>query len=673
MRITIAACLLALTAACDRPDTLTSTTHALDGLDVVELERAAAKPWLEHDDESKLTETFLLQALTAGYSADPASADGQTTIVRTALVEWAARVRHELGDDLHTAVPALSEDPECAGSMIGDHDLIDYVDAVTRQEPRERDVITALDRLSRHLGCLGEVQSMRLAEAMTSGFTDVRFGLERNQLAETIPYVVQATSVPMLLVHEIERRRGEDAPLSRWFAEYADLLREGAVLRHHPSSWHGLWLYDRSTGRLHGFRVADKAEDNNAVDLAAFFEFVAHPKPYDVRCGFSEVVRRGTSDGNYLCQAAACARGELDAATCENKVDGGGGGDSNSDGFSIPGLAMSETMACVTAQSISPNEKQLSCVSEATGFASKPLGAATKEMQQVGMAGAKVGGNCDLMDQAWRDYERRNARAQASYEYTVQTYTDMLTNEIEKLKPLQAANNIELDKDPTSSEAAATQAAVDAQEEAIAKAAALLAEKTAAAAAKREADRKAALEALRKAQAAASTGSGAGSDSGSGAGSDSDDDRCVEGSDRCGNGCSAITAQIQAVLDCAMAETTPESRNPLRGCGLACDPVDPEKPDSGMLCLETLAKNPTSTVSAACWSVRCGPSSASSDTRGCCGSDGKTTLGEPQLPSLCQQAHCENGAATYVAGRCTCGGGTGGGVPGGPLLTPMFP
>jgi hypothetical protein len=92
-----------------------------------------------------------------------------------------------------------------------------------------------------------------------------------------------------------------------------------------------------------------------------------------------------------------------------------------------------------------------------------------------------------------------------------------------------------------------------------------------------------------------------------------------------------------------------------------------------MVCLETLAKNPSSTVSAACWSVQCGPSSASSDTRGCCGG-GKTTLGEPQLPNLCHQAHCENGAAAaYSAGRCTCGGGTGGGVFGGPFVSPMLP
>src|SRR4051812_39424106 len=98
MRITIAACLLALTAGCDRPDSQTSTAQALDGLDAVELERVAAKPWLEHDDESKAPEAGLLEALTAGSSADPASADGHTAIVRTALVEWAARVRHELGD-----------------------------------------------------------------------------------------------------------------------------------------------------------------------------------------------------------------------------------------------------------------------------------------------------------------------------------------------------------------------------------------------------------------------------------------------------------------------------------------------------------------------------------------------------------------------------------------------
>jgi len=93
-----------------------------------------------------------------------------------------------------------------------------------------------------------------------------------------------------------------------------------------------------------------------------------------------------------------------------------------------------------------------------------------------------------------------------------------------------------------------------------------------------------------------------------------------------------------------------------------------------MVCIDTLVKNPTSTVSAACWSVRCGPTSASGDTGGCCGGDGETKLGEPKLPNLCHQAHCDNGgAASYVGGQCTCGGGTGGGVPGGPFVPPMLP
>jgi hypothetical protein len=396
MRIPIAACLLALAAGCDRPDTLAATAQAIDGLDAVNLERFAAKPWLARSEESPMVEASLLEALTAGYATDPASADGHKAIVRTALVEWAARVRHDLGDSLRTAVPTLADDPECAGSLIGDLDLIDYVAAVTARESSQREVVIVLERMSRHLACLGELQSVRLAHAMTGAFTDVRLGLEGNQLAEVLPYVVQATSVPMLLVHDIERYRGEDAPLSHWFAQYADLLREGAVLRRHPSSWHGLWLYDRITGRLQGFKVSDTADDDNTVDLAAFFEIVAHPKPYDVRCSFAEVVRRGTSDGNYLCQAAACARGELDAATCANKPDGGGGGDSNSGDFSIPGMAIGDTLACLTAQSISPNEKQLRCVSEATGSASQRPFASTKELQQVGMAGAKVGGQCDL-------------------------------------------------------------------------------------------------------------------------------------------------------------------------------------------------------------------------------------------------------------------------------------
>jgi hypothetical protein len=676
---TLAACVLALTfGACDRPDSTSTTTLALDGLDAVELERAAAEPWLRHDKQSPEIEAALAKALLGGYAANPATPDGHAALVRTALVEWAARVRHQLGDGLHTAVPAFADDPECRGSLIGDQALIGYVDAITRGEPRERDVVAALDAFARQLACIGELQSVQLADAMTHAFADVEDGLARNQLAEAVPLLVQAVSQPMLLVHDIERRRGPDAPLAVWFAEHEHLLREGAVIRRHPSAWHGLWLYDRITGRLRGFRVADDATDDNTVDLDALFEFIARAPLSGARCSLAEVVQRGTRGGAYACLAEACARGEVDPKTCAQEVDGGGGGGGDAGGgggVSIPGMSSGGLLACITTQTASPTESQLQCLSEATGWGASPRGFASKGIDKVGMAGAKIGGQCDLMDQAVNDYNRRVKRAQEDYEFRVQQAREALRNANDAYKAAREELDAALAIDPNSGESTAAQKEVDAAKEKVNQEAARFEKAKAEAAAKREADRKAAEEALRKAQqAAAAAGSGSGSGSGSGTGSDGgDDERCVDGSQGCGNGCSAITAEIQAMLDCVLEPTTPETLDPLGGCGLACDPLDPEESKSGLACVETLAENPLSKLSAACWSVRCGPNSETAGAAGCCGSDGRTIGGELQLPDPCATAHCTGGRpAGGFGGTCTCGG-TGGVIPGGPELTGFPP
>ena len=131
------------------------------------------------------------------------------------------------------------------------------------------------------------------------------------------------------------------------------------------------------------------------------------------------------------------------------------------------------------------------------------------------------------------------------------------------------------------------------------------------------------------------------------------------------------------MLDCVREEAKPTD-DPLGGpggCGLACDPIEPEHDGSGKLCLRELADDPAAVVSQACWSVRCGPNQAgaSADVAGCCGGPGGVTEGGAPLPDPCAQAHCEDGAATFVGGRCTCSDSTGGGMPGGPIVIPGRP
>ncbi|MBP9205136.1 MAG: hypothetical protein KBG28_14300, partial [Kofleriaceae bacterium] len=417
--------LLALTAlttatACDQTSVSRQVQLALDGEDPVAIERTMAPYWLERApgaiDE---IEAALDEALRAGYGADPSTADGSAALTRTALVEWARRVRRELGDGLATAVPALREDPGCAGSLIGDQALIDYVDAVTARQARVHQAVGALTHLGRHLTCIGELQSLRLAWAMRTAFLDVEVGLRQNQLAEIVPMLALAVSSPMLLVHDVERRHGDDTPLARWFVEYADLLREGAVWRHHPAAWHGLWLYDRHLGRLRGLRVVTEGtSDDNTIDLGALIETMSKPGADDTRCSLIEMVGRGTVFGRYACLATACEQGLADPELCKAEADGGGGGDSGGGGagVDVPGLATDDVLACLSAQAAGPMREQFTCIREATGSAAAPRGMARKDFASVGMAGARVGGQCDLTSTARDVFDAAMDAAERQYQ-----------------------------------------------------------------------------------------------------------------------------------------------------------------------------------------------------------------------------------------------------------------
>ncbi|MEO8845873.1 MAG: hypothetical protein ABI591_33845 [Kofleriaceae bacterium] len=378
----------------------------------------------------------------------------------------------------------------------------------------------------------------------------------------------------------------------------------------------------------------------------------------------------------------ACERGEVDPAMCKHEVDGGGGGgDPGAEGVSIPGMSSGGLLTCITTQVVAPTEKIRRCMSEATGFGAKPRGFISKGLDNVGMSGAKLGGNCDLKDQAVDDYNRRVAKAQKDYDEALASARAVLSAATDALIVAQ--------QDGTDAEIRAASERVNA-------AALRLWKASFVAAAKREAQRQEAAVALQRAQQqAAGSGSGAsgsgseqgsdgsdgGSDDGSDGGSDGgsgegegsgSDERCVEGAESCGNGCSAITAEVQAMLDCVLEPLTPETKDPLGGCGLACDPLDPDDSKSGVACVDTLETNTLSTVSAACWNVWCNPNSQTAGAAGCCGADGSTTFGEPQLPDPCAAANCTGGRpAGASGGACTCGGT--GGMPGGAELLGFGP
>jgi len=650
-------------AACGGPST-SSVLQNVDTSDPAVVERAAIHPWLEHSEEVPQIEDALDAALREHYKAGLGAADDYRAVVRTAAIEWVRGVRRQLGDSLHTRVEALQEDPDCRGSVVSDALLLDYVVAASSRERSADRVEAALQALAQQTACLEQLQSTRLATAMKIAFDDVESTLRLNHLEGAIPYLAQATASPMLLVQEVERQWGPDEPLSRWFAEYEAALVDGVRTKHQPAQWHGLWLYDRMTGAVRGFRATEHAVDENEVELVALFEKVAHPERADLTCSYSEMIQRGTYDGVYHCLGAPCANGDDRACA----VPASGGDTPPAKGaVDLPELSTNAALSCATkARAQSSTRATLTCLVEATGHRASPLDRMGKQMTTTSMTGLKPGGSCELgllgpsnLNQAAYDSLVKSAEYQ--YEEDMKEANFSLADAIARLAAAQKGRTP--DEPMTDDEKKWT--------DAINNAAAAAARMRAEAAAKRD-------QAIKDAQAAfpgASTGNGSGAGSagsaggagsagpgsnggsgGAGSGAGSGSEYCMEGT--CG-GCSAMSALAQAMLECVADDREPPDRLPLNA-----DPIDPES-GTGLQCFSELAGEVDAVISQACWAVRCGPSDSSAST--CCG--GALANGEPtQIGGMCGSTDCADGVQpTFDHGRCTCGGG-GSGLPGGPMV-----
>jgi hypothetical protein len=631
---------------CESDQRTTTAVQAIESSDLAEIERAAIPAWIAGNERALAeTDTAFARELRAGYLTPIATAAGHERITRTAVLHWAHLVRQHLRTPLHTAVPAFADDAQCTGSVIGDAVFVDYADAVgdPRHEQRVETVVEALRDLARHIACLGQAQTEQLATQMAIAFDDVRLTLVANGLDSAIPYVAQAISVPMLLVHEVERQHGDDAPLAHWFRDHEAVLVEGAVTRHHPASWHGLWLYDRMTGRLRGFRTTDKVIDENEIDLVSFFHTLAEPTREDSRCSFAEMVQRGASGGRYHCNGRLCR--DSHDPTCLTP----GAGDSapeKGSGVELPALSTSTEIDCISSQAASPSQQQMTCIVEATGLLASPRSMLTKNMQSATLAGIKGGGACTLSDAAAdAAYNAQVEKARADYEKSVAAQVAYLSAEIDELARLQKEADT-VRQDPTATTLAVEMAdqRVEEQEEVVNEAMNSLATGTTLAAEKRAEEIKQAEEARKKAAAGSSSGTGT--------------TKCVDPAS-CGNGCGALASQAQKALDCFTGAADPRLADPLSGpggCGAACDPMDPVN-KTGLTCTDDLAHNLGASVSQSCWAVRCGPSDQSMGTSQCCAQGGgMTSSGEPELVGMCTTAYCEGGAPSFVDGQCQCGG-----------------
>ncbi len=658
-------------------------TSRVDGSDLVAIERATIPAWIERQRETLAElDPMFERALVAGYASPIDTAEGHKRVVRTAMIHWARLVRASLPEPLHTAVPGLEDDDDCRGSVVGDAVLLDYADAAFGNAERVEGVVAALAGLARHTACLGTFQAEQLASRMANAFQDVVITLELNGKDSVIPYFALAVSEPMLIVHDVERQHGPDAPLARWFQRYEAVLVEGAVTKHHPASWHGAWLYDRMTGRLRGFRPRGEIIDENQIDLAGLFKTVARPGPGDAACSLVEMVQRGLNAGHYSCNGKLCV--DSSDPTCLAP----GAGDSvpeRGGGVSLPGLGTSVAVDCISALTAGHGDTQMTCVVEATGLRTDPRSLATKGMQTTTLAGIKVGGGCTVSaSQEDRDYQRRMKNAETTYQANYEGLQAQLSDLIESLKAYQKTrDDVFLNTKTDDPARIVPQADVDAAEEAINKFNAGMAAQIAALAVQRaadiafaEAERAAAAERAaeeeRKEKEAAGNGTGSGSGSGSG---EEERGYCEAGSRSCGNGCSAMQSQAKNALDCVTEAANPRTMDPLSGpggCGASCDPIDPTtKPGGGVQCTKELELTPGAAMSEACWAVRCGPSDHSGGATACCSSSGSmTTSGQPEMAGMCLNINCGDGAPSFVNGRCSCGGS----APPGPdgILIPTF-
>src|SRR5215831_6304031 len=189
-------------------------------------------------------------------------------IVRIAALHWHTQLRRHLQRGLHTLVAGLDTDPRCDGDVIADQLFLNYFRAVWGDSTSSiEQVVNTLEPLARQSACLGVQQSAALASAATEAFYEVEVFLRIHQMEWAVPPIAAMLAQPFLLFYDVEKYRGVSSPFGRWFTRYQQVLLDAIRQKRSPMLWHGLWLYDRLTGRLVGFSHAARPRDENRVRL----------------------------------------------------------------------------------------------------------------------------------------------------------------------------------------------------------------------------------------------------------------------------------------------------------------------------------------------------------------------------------------------------------------------
>lgn len=644
-------------------------TSRLMHLDRLDRKQETSQETSEEEAQLLESDRHLNQAIEGLYarSWSKEAGSGSDSALRAALLHWTTLVRRAFMQGLHTRVHGLENDPDCAGDLVGDGMLLRYFEAVLAH--RETDAALALTDLARQSACLGVSQSDQLANVLAGTFEELRAFLRLQGHEDLVPFVVQAGSNPLLLFYDVEKYRGLDTPLARWFRDHRDILSEGADFGRNPARWHGLWLYDRRSGRLIGYRETLKPADENDVNLGQFFQSIVEPENLgDYGCSFAEMVERGAGSLGYFCGGSTCrqetrpASGGVSAGRSpwrrsDRAVDTTVGGmtnldviygravcDAGADGRDPSGATpkcgsedryggnrAADAVRCLSEQVVRPGTEGFHCLAESGGRCADPGGKLIKDLQLTSFAGIKVGPKCtlsvgmgDVKQAEWEAEKLRKERearqkeidrlkeviqkmddAMAEDKALQEGFDDDAARAFDSYKEAKKAAE-ETGRDPNTDPD--VQEAYQRAQEAARKAAEAR-EATNSTRRTAAALQAKALEDLKKKEKEDAEKRKEEDKKKQQAGKDGGNKRCDRDNPNC-DSCTGMSQAARDTLGCIEAALSEAQQDPLGGHGgcdpLRCDPIEPDPGASGSrACFEVIANDPVAATSKFCWAVQC--------------------------------------------------------------------
>ncbi|WP_446214733.1 hypothetical protein [Micromonospora sp. IBSANI012] len=672
------------------------TRDSLDLASIPERIRSSHPGIGELDEELlqlDLSTNRALQQTYAAAVADP-NINSDKVLVRTALLQWCVLLRRKLLSSMHTSVEGLQHDTSCSGDIIGDRLVLRYFDCLFEEQDGKVEAVRALTALARQSACLSSRQSAWFAAGATRAYSELEAFLRQNGLERLMPPVAQACSNVFLLFYDVEKYQGLESPFAKWFMQNYDLLVRGIESQRLPALWHGLWLFDRRTGHLVGYRGTNEGlvKDENYVELTTFFSSIIKRENLGrLDCSFAEMVERGPSVYGYLCSGAVCSeppsRGPLGTSTsrasmftwlpfasarsllggdplketiCDAASPRGSGSDRCRES-SAAGQRTREaaSVACIAEQAIGQSEdrRRARCLSEATGLCAGPLEKAQKRIESALFVGVPLGKFCQLAKDPGKEQKPKPDPKPdpAEEKRDAQLKRELLEQSRRALKDALDAANKTIDRSKKEGVKSPQEAAV---------VAGALAARPGLEAAIRQLDKLIDEQKKREAKADEAMKKKGGAH------------RCPPDTPDCGgDDCTGMARAMKETMRCFAA--TEDPRDPKwKGYGHKPGVIDPSPLDDPSdprwtRCLKLLDTG-LNLVDKRCWAVDCGGmvtmNAATGHSECACGGP---ALGGPSnsVRGNCGNVDCAEGTPTFMNGHCGCGPAAPGGsghVPQGP-------